>query len=127
MSERGVRMRAGPSGMIHGDLVLPDNPCGLVVFAHGSGSSRRSPRKRSVAETLQRRGLGTLLFDLLTDTEEAIDQQSGQLRFDIDLLAQRLGLAVDFIIDDASTSSLPIGLFATHLPAEASPRHEARR
>ena len=85
--ERGVQIRAGPSGTIHGDLAVPTNSGGLVVFVHGSGSSRHSPRNRRVAHALQARGLATLLVDLLTDDEEAIDRRTAELRFDIDLLA----------------------------------------
>jgi pimeloyl-ACP methyl ester carboxylesterase len=111
MIEQGVQIRVRPTGVIRGDLVLPDDAHGLVVFAHGSGSSRDSPRNRQVADALRRRGLATLLFDLLTDTEEADDQGTGRNRFDIGLLAERLEHAVDFIGDDPATAHLPVGLF----------------
>ncbi len=83
-----------PGGRLGGDLSTPANATGVVVFAHGSGSSRHSPRNRFVAAELQRSGLATLLLDLLTPGEEAADEESGgTLRFDIDLLAERLEVA----------------------------------
>src|SRR5439155_10742771 len=75
---------------LHGELIEPANSNGVVLFAHGSGSSRHSPRNQFVARTLREHGLGTLLFDLLTEDEEQEDRFSGHLRFDIGLLAQRL-------------------------------------
>ncbi len=111
MVERGVQIPVRPDGVIRGDLVLPDDARGLVVFAHGSGSSRGSPRNRQVADALRRRGLATLLFDLLTDAEEADDRRTGRNRFDIRLLAERLQHAVGFIGDDPDTAHLPVGLF----------------
>ena len=111
MVERGVQIPVRPAGVIHGDLLLPDDARGLVVFAHGSGSSRGSPRNRQVADALRRRGLATLLFDLLTDAEEADDHRTGHNRFDIRLLAERLQHAVGFIGDDPDTAHLPVGLF----------------
>jgi putative phosphoribosyl transferase len=80
-----------------GDLARPPNSGGIVLFAHGSGSSRHSPRNRRVAEHLQRAGLGTLLLDLLTVEEEQFDLRSRELRFDIGLLARRLIGAVDWL------------------------------
>ena len=82
-------------GSLEGDLALPEGSEGIVLFAHGSGSSRHSPRNRFVAEQLQGRGLGTLLFDLLTAEEDEIDQQTRELRFDIDLLTRRLAAAAE--------------------------------
>ena len=76
--------------ILHGDLVVPAEPRGLVLFAHGSGSSRRSPRNRYVAGVLQQADIATLLFDLLTAAEERIDERTAELRFDIGLLASRL-------------------------------------
>ena len=111
MIERGVQIPVRPTGVIRGDLVLPDDAHGLVVFADGSGSSRGSPRNRQVADALRRRGMATLLFDLLTDTEEADDRRTGRNRFDIRLLAERLEQAVEFIGDDPATARLPVGLF----------------
>ncbi|WP_211317121.1 dienelactone hydrolase family protein [Jannaschia seohaensis] len=107
-----------------GTLGLPKNPRGLVIFAHGSGSSRLSPRNRAVAAEIQARGCGTLLFDLLTD-EEARDRARV---FDIDLLAQRVAGAVAWARRNAETIGIPIGLFgastgaAAALVAAADPR-----
>jgi putative phosphoribosyl transferase len=84
-----VQLRSG-AAMLHGELSIPDGAKGLVLFAHGSGSSRHSPRNQFVARTIRAAGFGTLLFDLLTSEEEAIDLRTRQLRFDIGLLAQRL-------------------------------------
>ena len=120
MTERDVQIRVGASGVIHGDLARPENARGVVVFAHGSGSSRRSPRNRWVAEALQTRGLATFLLDLLTEAEDMVDQQSGQLRFDINLLARRVGLAVDFVERDSMMAALPVGLFGASTGAAAT-------
>jgi dienelactone hydrolase len=91
-----------------GDLAVPANATGIVIFAHGSGSSRLSPRNRKVAAELQRRGLATLLLDLLTMEEEAHDMQTAALRFDIDMLAPRLIAAIHMMKERVK---LPIGLF----------------
>jgi pimeloyl-ACP methyl ester carboxylesterase len=127
MTERDVRIRVGSNDIIHGDLVLPDDASGLVVFAHGSGSSRRSPRNRRVAAALQHRGFATLLFDLLSGAEEEVDQQTGQLRFDIGLLAERLERAVGFVDDNPMTARLPVGLFGASTGAPAALTAAARR
>jgi putative phosphoribosyl transferase len=84
---------------LQGDLTVPDRATGLVVFAHGTGSSRRSPRNRAVAEHLQEAGFATLLLDLLTEDEEAVDLQAARLRFQVDLLAERLLSASNFLED----------------------------
>src|SRR5215208_4500908 len=89
-SEAGLVHIAAGSVTLEGDLQVPDHALGVVVFAHGSGSSRHSPRNRLVAEALQVAGLATLLIDLLTEEEEAVDQHTAHLRFDIPLLAERL-------------------------------------
>lgn len=94
-----------------GDLSLPDGARGLVLFAHGSGSSRHSPRNRSVAAALGRAGLGTLLIDLLTPHEERIDASTGHLRFDIGLLARRLVGVLDWLEAREDTGGLGTGLF----------------
>jgi dienelactone hydrolase len=96
---------------VRGDLSLPDAPGGLVLFAHGSGSSRHSPRNQYVARSLQTRGFGTVLVDLLTREEEAEDQMTSALRFDIPLLASRIGIAIAWIRSQPGIKSLPIGLF----------------
>jgi dienelactone hydrolase len=102
-----------PSGQVHleGDLVMPDGARGMVLFAHGSGSSRHSPRNRYVAEQLQQVGLATLLIDLLTPEEEAVDLRTAHLRFDIVLLAERLVAAIDWLGQQAATCELRVGLF----------------
>ncbi|HEY2974809.1 MAG TPA: hypothetical protein VGJ48_20010 [Pyrinomonadaceae bacterium] len=86
---RDVQIRSG-AAMLHGDLSIPTSAQGVVLFAHGSGSSRHSPRNQFVARTIREAGVGTLLFDLLTAEEEAVDARTGHLRFDIGLLAARL-------------------------------------
>ena len=103
-----------------GTLSLPEQARGLVLFAHGSGSSRHSPRNRRVAAALQRRGLATLLFDLLTSAEEDIDRFTGELRFDVQLLAHRLGRAVDWAAKDPRTAWLRVGLFGSSTGAAAA-------
>ena len=84
-----VVLEIGSIGL-SGDLVIPSSAEAIVLFAHGSGSSRRSSRNRAVAPALHDAGLGTLLFDLLSDEEEAVDARTAELRFDIPLLAERL-------------------------------------
>jgi len=96
---------------LDGDLTVPVRADGVVLFAHGSGSSRHSPRNRYVAAVLQEAGLATLLLDLLTPAEEAIDLQTGQLRFDIELLPARLVAAIDWLASDARTANLVVGCF----------------
>lgn len=110
-----------------GDLTLPDDPLGLVVFAHGSGSSRLSPRNRYVAGELQAGGLGTLLFDLLTPEEEQVDLRTRHLRFDIELLADRLVAATDWIVEQPEVTGLPLGLFGASTGAAAALIAAARR
>ena len=94
-----------------GDLARPVRPQGVVLFAHGSGSSRHSPRNRAVARALRASGLATLLIDLLTPREEAEDAATGHLRFDIGLLARRLGAVTGWLHAEPSTSGLPVGYF----------------
>jgi len=105
-----------PPAALPGLLTLPPEPAGLVVFAHGSGSSRLSPRNTFVAETLQQGGLATLLFDLLTD-EEAGDRRNV---FDIPLLADRLAAAVDWCREQPATAGFEIGLFGASTGAAAA-------
>lgn len=119
--ERRVTIeQPGGVGVVHGDLVIPPDAPGVVVFAHGSGSSRHSPRNRMVAEDFQRRGLGTLLMDLLTVEEEAVDRQTQHLRFDIGLLAERIVGATTWLAGEAPTSGLPIGYFGASTGAAAA-------
>src|SRR5437867_2729587 len=94
--EQAVRIRAG-TAMLDGDLVVPENSRGVVLFAHGSGSSRKSSRNRFVAAQLQEAGFTTLLLDLLTRSEEAVDMHKAHLRFDISFLAGRLLAATDWL------------------------------
>jgi len=96
---------------LHGDLGLPAGARGIVLFAHGSGSSRHSPRNQFVARVLEQHGLATLLIDLLTEDEEALDARTGHLRFDIDMLASRLARIIDWLRERSETRVLPIGLF----------------
>ena len=102
-----------PAGQVQleGDLVIPENAHGIVVFAHGSGSSRFSSRNRFVAGALRETGLATLLMDLLTPREEQVDEYTAHLRFDIKMLAERLVSAAKFIDLDPRTMNLPIGMF----------------
>lgn len=105
---------------LDGEVVLPRAPRGMVVFAHGSGSSRFSPRNRAVAQVLQRGGLATLLFDLLTETEAAVDDRTAGLRFDIALLARRLHGAVRWLAGQPHLGAYPIGLFGASTGAAAA-------
>jgi putative phosphoribosyl transferase len=98
---------------LHGNLTMPGNSLGFVLFVHGSGSSRQSPRNRFVADTLNRAGLGTLLFDLLTPDEESVDKYTQEHRFDIALLAERLGLATEWLAQDPVVRDLRIGYFGS--------------
>jgi dienelactone hydrolase len=108
--ERGVRIAAG-TRTLEGDLRLPVGARGIVLFAHGSGSSRHSPRNRHVARLLNEAKLASLLLDLLTPDEETDDLQTGHFRFDIDFLAGRLVAATDWLVHDPDTGQLPIGYF----------------
>lgn len=103
-----------------GTLTLPERARGVVLFAHGSGSSRFSPRNRFVAGELHTARLGTLLMDLLTPEEEAIDRRTGALRFDIDLLAERLVGATRWLREQEETRRLPIGYFGASTGAAAA-------
>jgi dienelactone hydrolase len=105
---------------LKGDLVVPVNARRLVVFAHGSGSSRFSERNRYVAGLLNDAGLATLLFDLLTEEEEPIDRYSRALRFDIPLLASRLTATVDWAAGHATTRGMTLGLFGASTGAAAA-------
>jgi len=100
-----------PEVSLEGNLDVPAGAEGVVLFAHGSGSSRHSPRNRFVAGRLRGAGLGTLLVDLLTEAEEAEDAYTGHLRFDLRLLARRLVGAIDWLAENERTRGLPVGLF----------------
>ncbi len=121
-----IEVQAGQV-LLPGTLSLPRHALGLVLFAHGSGSSRFSPRNRFVAQALNAKGLATLLFDLLTAEESRIDQQTAQFRFDIALLAERLVHALDWTQSQAELKTLPIGLFGASTGAAAALIAAARR
>jgi putative phosphoribosyl transferase len=105
---------------LEGNLMVPANARGVVLFAHGSGSGRHSPRNRYVARHLQEGGFATLLIDLLTEEEETVDAVTRHLRFDIPLLAERLTKAIDWLARDDSTGHLPVGLFGASTGAAAA-------
>ena len=110
MSE--IRLSAGRA-TLDGNLTIVDQAAALVLFAHGSGSSRHSPRNQFVARTLNGTGLATLLFDLLTPEEELVDTRTAELRFDIDLLAERLVHATTWAKQQQQTRDLRIGYFGS--------------
>jgi putative phosphoribosyl transferase len=103
-----------------GTLSLREEPGGVVLFAHGTGSGRHSPRNRSVAGVLQEAGLATLLMDLLTEDEEEADRRTGHLRFDIGLLADRLAGAATWVRESTDTRGLPLGYFGASTGAGAA-------
>lgn len=126
-------MEPGPAPLdvaippLAGSLTLPATATGLVVFVHGSGSGRHSPRNRHVADALAARGLATLLVDLLTPDEAARDQRSAELRFDVDLLASRVATTVDWADLQPHTRGLRVGLFGASTGAAAALIAAARR
>jgi putative phosphoribosyl transferase len=105
--------------VLRGDLVLPEDPVGLVLFAHGTGSSRHSPRNRRVAGTLNEARIGTLLVDLLTPDEEEAERLTAEHRFDIQLLARRLIATIDWL-DHTRAGALRVGLFGASTGAAAA-------
>lgn len=114
-----VRVPIG-SLALEGDLALPHQASGVVLFAHGAGSGRHSRRNRLVAGVLNQGGFATLLLDLLTPAEQAIDRDTGLLRSDIDLLAERLVAATDWLDREPRTAGLPIGYFGASMGAGAA-------
>lgn len=110
----------GNDTRLEGDLAVPERAGGIVLFAHGSGSSRASPRNRSVAWYLNGIGLATMLVDLLTPDEERVDVQTAKLRFDIPLLARRLVGVARWLGDQPRTAALPLGLFGASTGAAAA-------
>jgi pimeloyl-ACP methyl ester carboxylesterase len=118
-SDRSILIETGDV-QLAGDLVVPAGAHGVILFAHGSGSSRHSPRNRLVAAVLEASGLATLLIDLLTEEEDAIDQQTRHLRFDIPMLGERLTSALDWLAVDDVTADLPVGLFGASTGAGAA-------
>lgn len=119
--ERLVQISAGQT-TLEGNLIIPKSSRGIVLFAHGSGSGRHSPRNKYVAEVLQDAGIATLLIDLLTEEEEEIDLQTRHLRFDIDLLSQRLIKATDWLKQEQNiqTKDLSVGFFGASTGAAAA-------
>ena len=117
--EASVQVQAG-SVTLEGDLSVPEDARGIVVFAHGSGSSRLSPRNRRVAAMLRQAGLATLLFDLLTPTEEAVDSVTRELRFDIRLLADRVEAATAWLKEQPGVGDLKLGYFGASTGAAAA-------
>jgi dienelactone hydrolase len=115
----GIGIQAGEV-VLEGNLAIPEGAQGVVLFAHGSGSSRFSPRNRAVASFLNDSGTATLLIDLLTADEEAIDRVTAHLRFDIELLAQRLIGATNWLIQAPETRALRIGYFGASTGAAAA-------
>ena len=105
---------------LEGIMSVPEDAKGLVVFVHGSGSSRHSPRNQYVAQTLQEGGLATLLFDLLTPAEEQIDQRTAHMRFDISLLAHRTAGAIEWLELQRYAADFPVGLFGSSTGAAAA-------
>ena len=114
-----ITIRAGKANL-EGALALPADAQTLVLFAHGSGSSRHSPRNQFVARTLNNAGLATLLFDLLTRHEEATDSYTAEFRFNIGLLAERLSHATKWVSEKANTRNLRIGYFGSSTGAAAA-------
>ena len=119
LDDRLVRVRAG-TAELQGNLRIPPAARGIVVFAHGSGSGRHSPRNRFVADVLVNSGLATLLIDLLMQEEEMIDLQTAELRFDIRLLAERLSGVTDWLAGEPSAAGLSTGYFGASTGAAAA-------
>jgi putative phosphoribosyl transferase len=109
------------SVQLRGDLVVPENAIGIVIFSHGSGSSRLSPRNRQVAESIQKQGMGTFLFDLLTEEEDVVYEN----RFNIDLLVSRLIEATEWLMENINVQGLPIGYFGASTGAASAFRAAA--
>ncbi|MGE0707518.1 MAG: dienelactone hydrolase family protein [Planctomycetota bacterium] len=116
---RDVLVETGDA-RLEGELALPEQALGVVVFAHGSGSSRFSPRNRLVASVLQEARLGTLLFDLLTEAEDRVDRRTAEHRFDIPLLTRRLLGALEWVGVQREAHDLPLGLFGASTGAAAA-------
>jgi putative phosphoribosyl transferase len=119
IEQQRVRI-AVSSGTLEGELNVPPGARRVVVFAHGSGSSRHSPRNRHVAQMLQQAGLATLLFDLLTAEEEQADMRTGHLRFDIGLLAPRLTKVAEWVMNQSPLSGAQMGYFGASTGAAAA-------
>ena len=120
LTRRAVTVPQAGDEAVIGDLQVPAGAQGIVVFAHGSGSSRHSARNRQVADHLERSGLATLLLDLLTVAEEGEEERGAMRRFDIGLLASRLVGAIDWVTADSGTAGLPVGCFGASTGAAAA-------
>ncbi|MFE6336940.1 dienelactone hydrolase family protein [Streptomyces sp. NPDC057806] len=127
MLSHSVVVPAGPGIELAGDLVLPDAPRAVVLFAHGSGSSRHSPRNRQVAAALRTAALGTLLMDLLSEEEEQRDEVTPEHRFDLPLLGGRLVAAIDWLAERDDTRGLLVALFGASTGAGAALMAAAER
>ena len=119
VEEKEVTIPVGKA-VINGNLTVPQGAKGIVLFAHGSGSSRFSPRNTRVAREINEAGIATLLIDLLTNEEEEIDEFTGEFRFNIDLLAQRLIHATEWVKKNPDTKSLAVGYFGASTGAAAA-------
>ncbi|MCI0569413.1 MAG: dienelactone hydrolase family protein [Myxococcaceae bacterium] len=119
MNQRDVVIAAG-GRLLEGGLTVPEQPIGIVLFAHGSGSSRFSPRNNAVARVLNQSNLATLLMDLLTAEEEMAERFTRHLRFNIELLSGRLGSAIEWIGREPEVAGLPVGLFGSSTGAAAA-------
>jgi dienelactone hydrolase len=117
--DQAVKIRSGRV-QLDGELKVPQGATGIVVFVHGSGSSRHSRRNQYVARVIREAGVATLLFDLLTKEEEAIDAYTGELRFNIEFLARRLVDATNWVISQPATQHLRIGYFGASTGAAAA-------
>src|ERR687891_1323487 len=120
VTTRAVKIPQAGDVVTDGDLAVPGKPRGEVVFAHGSGSSRHSPRNRQVATRLQAGGQATLLLDLLTQGEEQVDLRTRHLRFDVELLARRLAAAAAWVDQQPDLGGLPLGYFGASTGAAAA-------
>ena len=119
-NNQAYHVPVGNNITLEGNLNIPENPRGVVLFAHGSGSSRHSPRNQFVAQVLHKAGFATLLIDLLTAGEEEQDWQTGHLRFNIDLLSQRVEGATNWLTVNPATANLKIGYFGASTGAAAA-------
>jgi putative phosphoribosyl transferase len=119
-TERRAVAIAADGVRLAGDLTVPADARGIVVFAHGSGSGRFSPRNRAVADALVRSGLATLLMDLLTHDEEVVDLRTRHLRFDVGLLARRVVATIDWLASEPNVKDLPVGCFGASTGAAAA-------
>ena len=119
-NNQAYQVPVGNTITLEGNLNIPENPRGVILFAHGSGSSRHSPRNQFVAQVLHKAGFATFLIDLLTAGEEERDWQTGHLRFNIDLLSQRVKGATNWLTVNPATANLKIGYFGASTGAAAA-------